>query len=282
MVDAYVNLSPTDPTGGLAKRIVERFQALPGRHVEAGEAELGELLAVDPTVRSPGSPVLTPNLVRDPLKAGAASVVTARGALEAMISRSDNTATDVVLRRVGAARVRHFIASVGLKHTRIPDSTRQFFAYVAGAPNWQHISWDDLLDLLGSAAPPAHPILNPGQTMAVPPREFVSFYSRALQGEFFKNPALLEIFRAILSQAEAIPRVIPLGSSAFLKGGSIDFGAEHALSLAGGMVTPAGRWAYFGMIINWTGADGVAQVGPRFAAATRGIFTLLHERLGAR
>jgi beta-lactamase class A len=311
----------TGPMAGHAKRIVELFQTLPGDHalyivspkpgqdfqvslnpdaqlfcasafkgfvlakylqmVDQGEANPGEPLEVDTDIWSPGSPVLTPFLEHDPLKAGVVGTINARTALDAMISRSDNTATDIMLRRVGANSVRQFIDSIGLKNSQIPDSTKSFFAYIAGAPNWQGpLTWDDILNLLASDAPPAHPILNPVQTMAVSPRDFVSFYSRALQGEFFSNPGVLTLFRAILSQSEAIPRVVPLGVNGFIKGGSIDFGDEHALSLAGGVFIPANRWAYFGMIINWTGTDGVAEVAPQFGAVTGEIFKVLHQRLG--
>jgi len=102
-----------------------------------------------------------------------------------------------------------------------------------------------VLHLLNTDPYPPKPILNEVQTMAVAPSDFVSFYSRALQGAFFENREVLTLFRAILSQSEAIPRAIPLGVNAFIKASSIDFNGEHALSLAGGVFIPARRWAYF-------------------------------------
>src|ERR687891_27061 len=89
------------------------------RQVEAGEATLDEELDLDESVWSLSSPVLNP-----PELAGK---VTALTALEAMIAHSDNTGTDMVLKRIGVDRVRQFIASIGLNNTRIPNSTRQFF-----------------------------------------------------------------------------------------------------------------------------------------------------------
>ena len=317
---AASNNNQTGPMAGLAGRIVELFRTLPGQHalyilspkpgrdfevalhpdlqlfaasafkgfvlaeylrmVDQGEADPAELLTVGPELWSPGSPVLTPNLSDPLLPAGVTGIINARTALDAMISRSDNTGTDIVMNRVGADRVREFIASIGLQRTRIPDSTRRFFAYVASAPNWETLTWDEVLHVLNTDPYPPKPILNDVQTMAVAPRDFVSFYSRALQGAFFESPEVLTLFRAILSQSEAIPRVIPLGMNAFIKGGSIDFHGEHALSLAGGVFIPARRWAYFGMIINWTGEQTTADVGPQFAAVTNQIFTLLQEWLG--
>ena len=55
----------------------------------------------------------------------------ARSVLEAMITHSDNTATDAVLAAVGADNVRELIGDVGLTSVRIPDSTRQLFSYLA-------------------------------------------------------------------------------------------------------------------------------------------------------
>ena len=79
---------------------------------------------------------------------------------------------------------------------------------------------------------------------------FVSFYSRALQGNFFKHPETLAVFRAILTTADAIAQAVPIGVSAFMKGGSIDASPSHALCLAGGMFF-SGRWAYITTMINW-------------------------------
>jgi beta-lactamase class A len=74
--------------------------------------------------------------------------------------------------------------------------------------------------------------------------DFVSFYSRGLQGAFFKNAATLEQFRAILMTADAIPQVIPLGATGFAKGGQINAGGFNALCIAGGMYFPD-RWVLF-------------------------------------
>ena len=46
----------------------------------------------------------------------------ARSALEAMITHSDNTATDAVLAAVGADNVRELISDLGLTSVKIPES----------------------------------------------------------------------------------------------------------------------------------------------------------------
>ena len=83
---------------------------------------------------------------------------------------------------------------------------------------------------------------------------FVSYYSRALQGEFFKNKDTLNEYRRILSLGDAIWLLpLPLGGSAFCKGGSIDVPGFHAVCAPGGMVFED-RWVYFAFIINWQAA----------------------------
>jgi beta-lactamase class A len=113
------------------------------------------------------------------------------------------------------------------------------------------------------------------------PHDFVSFYSRALQGRFFKYPETLGTFRAILSLADAIALTVPLGANAFMKGGSADTGSQFALCLAGGMWIP-GRWVYFAMILNWTSATGgpFADVLSLVAKTAKTIFTWVKDGLG--
>jgi beta-lactamase class A len=85
-------------------------------------------LDLNETVWSPDSAMLNP-----PDLAGK---VSERTALEAMIIHSDNTGADMILKYVGTDNVREFIKSAGLENTFVPNSTRQFFGYLAGAANW--------------------------------------------------------------------------------------------------------------------------------------------------
>ena len=229
-------------------------------------------LALDAGVWSLGSSIFNPpNL---------SGFVTERTTLEAMITHSDNTATDMTLKHVGANRVRDFISSIGLQNTRIPNSTRQFLGYIFGVPDWQATTWNEIVARIDSNAPAIHPLLNDVQTMASSPDDFVSFYSRALQGEFFNNPATLAEFRRILTMPDTISRVIPLGATAFLKAGSVDAGGSHGLSIAGGMYFPD-RWVYFATIINWQKpGDSDPETAAAFGEATRQALSLVAEALG--
>jgi beta-lactamase class A len=103
--------------------------------------------------------------------------------------------------------------------------------------------------------------------MASTASDFVSFYSRALQGEFFAKEATLTAFRAILALAGDIPDLMPLGVSAYLKSGSIAFRHEHALSLAGGVFIPDRRWVYYSFLINWVDGEGGRRARSRRSAS---------------
>jgi beta-lactamase class A len=191
-------------------------------------------------------------------------LVSERTALEAMILHSDNTGTDMSIQLVSPDNVRGFIASAGLTNTLIPDSTRVFFGYLLGAPNYKTFTWDELIAAVEADAPFVNSPLNPVETMASSADELVSYYARALQGEFFQHRETLQEFRRILAMADAIWLVpLPLGVSAFVKGGNIDAPGFHAVCVPGGMFFDD-RWVYFCLTINWYAA---AEMDPTTATA---------------
>ncbi len=211
-------------------------------------------LALDASVWSLDSAIFNP-----PHLSG---MVSARTALEAMILHSDNTATDMAMKLAGPARVRAFIASAGLTRTLIPDSTRSFFGYLLGAPDYRRFTWAQLV--AAADDPIVNPPLNPVQTLASSADDLVSFYARALQGGFFRHAATLRQYRALLALGDVISLLpVPLGVSAFAKGGSIDVPGFHALCAPGAMFFDE-VWVYFCFIINWKAA---AVVDPATVAA---------------
>jgi beta-lactamase class A len=144
----------------------------------------------------------------------------------------------------------------------IPDSTRVFFGYLLGAKNYQTFTWSDI----GAAAnlPIVNPPMNNVQSLASSADDFVSYYSRALQGDFFQHQETLNEYRRILSLGDAIWLLpLPLGVSAFCKGGSIDVPSFHAVCAPGGMYFD-NRWVYFCLTINWTAK---AETDPATVAA---------------
>jgi beta-lactamase class A len=244
--------------------------------IDAERAELNQRLVqeitLDKEVWSPGAPIFNPPKVT--------GEVQLRAVIDAMISRSDNTATDMMLKHVGADRVRNFIRSAGFKTARIPTSTRIFFAYLLGERDFRTITWDRLIKLSEADAPFINPVINDVETMVCSPHDFVTFYEQALQGKFFKNAATLDQFKSTLMLADAIPLVAPPATTFYMKGGSIDAASEHALCIAGGAFIPE-RWVYFSLIVNWKA--GTVDAGPvldQFANACKTIFTAVKEKLG--
>lgn len=225
-------------------------------------------LALNASVWSPGSPAFIPEAL--------SGAVSERTTMEAMITRSDNTATDMLFKLAGADNVRSFVSSIGLTNTFIPDSTRAVVAYVFGAPNYLTISWEELQKYLDRQ--PVHPFLNGVETLASSADDFVSFYSRALQGHFFTHPETLTEFRRILTLCDFIYLIpVPLGVSAYAKSGNADFPNFHVRSFAGGMFV-GGRWAYFSFIINWGApADEDPQTVKAFFAAINLSLSLAKE-----
>jgi beta-lactamase class A len=229
-------------------------------------------LALNESVWSVDSPTFNPpNLT---------GTVSQRTALEAMIMHSDNTATDMCIKHAGADRIRQFIASADLKNTAIPDSTRSFFGYLLGAADYKNFTWAQLQ--AATASPFVNQPLNDITTLASSADDFVSFYARALHGKFFKNQQTLDEFRRILSLGDAIWLLpLPLGVSAFCKGGSIDVPGFHCICVAGGMYFDA-RWVYFALTINWQAA---AETDPAtvaaFVSAASQALTLVVDSLAA-
>lgn len=204
--------------------------------------------------------------------------VSQRTALEAMVLHSDNTGTDMSIKHAGPDKVREFIASAGLKNTMIPDSTRVFLGYLLGAKDYKNFTWEELT--AAANQPMVNPPLNEVETLASSADDFVSYYSRALQGNFFENKETLHEFRRILAMGDAIWLLpAPLGVSAFIKGGSIDVPGFHAVSVPGGMLF-GDRWVYFCLTINW---DAKATTDPKtvqaFAAAGSQALTRVKEKL---
>jgi beta-lactamase class A len=246
--------------------------------VEAGDLSEGELLPVDDGIRSLVSPVFGANADASANLNGKA---TARTALEAMISHSDNTGTDMALKRVGADDVRAFIASEGLSATLIPDSTRVMISYLAGAPYGVDKGWDGMLEIMNDQyfGTPRSPF-NGQETMISTATEMVSHYERALAGEFFSKPETLKEFKRIQAMADLVPGIVPAGIAAYGKGGSIDWQDFHALCGAGQMIV-SGEPVTFYFALNWTGSDeDVPAVSAEFVAATAGMLAAVAGPLG--
>jgi len=219
------------------------------KEVEADRLSESEQLAIDDSVRSVGGGVFE----------HLTGTTQARNVLEAMIAHSDNTATDVALLRIGADKVRAFISAAGLRQARIPDSTRRFFSYIDGYPAGEDMGWKGIEEMQAgkTQGTPRDPI-NGDETMVCPASEFVSYYKRALAGEFFAKKETLVEFKRIQAMADAIALVVPQDTPAYMKGGSIDWNSFHCLAVAGQMIVAATP-VTFCLTLNWTDDDGAKE-----------------------
>ena len=244
------------------------------RDVEAGRFSEDEQLEVNDSVRTDASPVLL-NLT---------GTTPARSILEAAIAHSDNTATDIALGHVGPDRVRSFIAAAGLNATLIPDSTRRFLSYNFGAPVGVDLGWAGIQEVFRThqlPGPPRSP-LNNQQTLASSADDLVSFYKRALAGEFFNKPATLTEFKRIHLNNTFFPD----DTAGYGKGGSGNFLADmgdvpdfHVISFAGQMVvgtTPV----TFCFAMNWMGEHPESEaLIPAFIDVVKGSMEVIKQGL---
>jgi beta-lactamase class A len=223
------------------------------RFVETGALAETDQLPIDNEIRSPDSAIFGSFAADSENLTGTAS---ARTVLEAMISHSDNTATDAALAHVGVDNVRQFIISAGLTSTLIADSTRLLLSYLAGAPLGVDVGWKGALEIINGHlfGPPRSP-LNNQETMQSTASEFVSYYQRALDGKFFSKQSTLTEFQRIQTMADAIARVVPSDIKAYAKGGSIGWQNFHAVCVPGQMIVKNVP-VTFCFTLNWNGPDG--------------------------
>ena len=215
------------------------------KEVEAGRLSESTQLDVGPAIWSPGSPVFM----------HLQGTTAATSLLEAMIAHSDNTATDATLKAVGPDRVRQLIASLGYAHTRIPDSTRMLFSYLAGAPEGTDLGWDGMQKMATGSMPgkPRDP-MNERQTMQSTATEMSGWYEHVLAGKLFRKPETLQEFKRISAMANAMPMIVPEDTPAYGKGGSIDWEDFHCFSVAGQMVQPGRRSSFSSWLATWNSA----------------------------
>ena len=239
------------------------------QEVEAGRLSESDQIDINDDIRSVGGGVFD-------FLTGTAS---ARTVLEAMISHSDNTATDAAMSRVGVDKVRAFLLKAGLTRARIPDSTRRFFSYVAGYPPGEDMGWAGLQAMnAGQNGRPTRPSINDQQTMVCPASDFVSYYKRALAGEFFQKRETLTEFKRIQAMADAIVAVPP-DTPAYLKGGSISWDGFYCMATAGQMIVDGTR-VTFCLSLNWHDRDGSeATVVSAYKQAVTDVLSQIRQQV---
>lgn len=242
------------------------------RDVENGLLDLTEQLKVNNAVRALSSPVFL-NLT---------GTTTVTAVLEAMITHSDNTATDIALRQVGAERVRNLIANAGLSSVRIATSTRLLFCYLAGAPLGVDEGWPGMKVIAkGGKFGPLRSPMNKRETMQASAADFVSYYERILDGDLVRTEPMQREFRRISSMPAIFWAVGPENTPIFGKGGSIEWDNFNALCLPGQMLLGGTLPVTFSFVVNWKGKPStIPGVSDQFASAIRGTLAAAAKAFG--
>jgi len=118
--------------------------------------------------------------------------------------------------------------------------------------------------------------------MASTAENLVHWYTCALRGDFFSDPATLVEFKRIQGMADALAQVMPPNTVAYGKGGNIDWAGFHCLCLAGQMVV-AEVPITFCLSANWSGPDdGVAGVFQAYKDAVADVLKAAAEAVRER
>ncbi|MBB3899436.1 serine hydrolase [Roseococcus suduntuyensis] len=239
--------------------------------VERGEASLEEPLAVEDEVRAPSSSVLE----------GLRGTMAARFVLEAMIAHSDNTATDMAMKRVGVAAVRDVITRAGLRGVQVAGSTRRMVSYLAGAAPGQDLGWAGVQAAMAGALPqPPRLVMNEHESMIAPPEALAAWYRFVLSGGLFAREESLKEFQRISATATILPMVVPPHTAAYGKGGSIVWNDENALAL-GAQMRVRDIAASFGFALNWPGGpETVPRTMESVVTRLRALLAAVAARIG--
>jgi beta-lactamase class A len=240
--------------------------------VEEGRLSLTQLIAIDDRIRVDASKVFI-NLTGS---------VRFKSVLDAILGDSDNTAADAAMMKVGADRVRAFIASAGLQSTRIPDSLRIFQSYASGAPLDVDIGWEGIQKVLQGDFPGTpRPILNNQVSIISTGSELVSYYQRVMHGEFFNRPATLTEFKRLHAMGNSLAGALP-ETAIYAKSGNASWLDYNLFTFAGQMILANGNTVTFAFVINWNGPDtGVAAVFTEFKGAIVDAFVALKLMYGS-
>ena len=193
--------------------------------------------------------------------------IIANAVLDAMIGYSDNTATDIAMRRIGVDRIRAFMygpAKIARDAVKIPDSTAAFLAYLHGGPNRY--------------------LINGYQSMLCTAAAMKRFYAQCLARgtspvKLFQEEATRRHFERVMSVATSVTQLIPEGRFCCMKSGEADFDGEHALAVAGAAFLHT-RTIGFTLLYGWDGADNYESGFQAYVAASKRVFDALEALPG--
>ena len=234
--------------------------------MEEGKLSDAQLIDINDAIRVNNSDVFI-NL---------SGTVQLRSVLDAICAYSDNTASDAAMAQVGADRVRAFIASAGLASTRIPDSIRILESYLSGAPLNTDIGWAGVQQLLkGVLAGTPRPAINNQVSIISTADDLVSYYRRAMRGEFFSKPTSVHAFKHFHGQGNLLSEALP-ETAIYAKLGNVSWLEFNAFCYPGQMILPDGTRVTFAFAVNWSGTDS-DDVYTKFISTLGATLTAIKE-----
>lgn len=238
--------------------------------IEEGRLHDTQLVEISDITRVNDSPVFI-NL---------AGSVQLRSVLNAICAYSDNTAADVAMAQVGADRVRAFIASAGLISTRIPNSIRILESYLSGAPLNADIGWSGIQQLLQGILPGApRPAVNNEVSILSTVDELVSYYRKAMRGDFFNKPTTVLEFKRLHAQENLLFETLP-NTAIYAKIGEANWLGFNARCYAGQMLLCSGTKVTFAFAVNWNESEEINGISSNFIKAVSDALAAIKELYG--
>lgn len=184
--------------------------------IEAGVLTLDDEWTIIPEERLPDS------IGTERLSDG--DVITVEEALKLMIGVSDNTTTEMMMRRIDTQKI---VEQLNLQATHIPPLLSDFInRAIKEDAEWERFS--------------------PKSSMA----DLTQFYQTLYQADFFQSPATSQTFWDIMrAEDHAQQTNWGEGVTCYRKSGSLELSGFYALSIAGIMATETDAFA-FGIVCN--------------------------------
>lgn len=207
------------------------------RQVERGEHAWSDIFVIRPEDRVPAS------LATEQLPDGA--TIALDEAVRVMLTHSDNTATDLVMNRIGHESVVRFTGELGLRDMRVPASVKTLYA----RPEDEHIA-----------------------AFTTSMRDLRTFHDIAFREKLFSEPATHQRFLAFLrGEDEKQGTSWPNEVTCYRKSGSLE--SEHLLAQAIG-----GAFARDGAVATWAFA---VNQRPSPLEQQQAMFDAISQGLGA-
>ena len=110
--------------------------------------------------------------------------------------------------------------------------------------------------------------------------ELVSYYRKAMQGEFFKKPTTVLEFKRLHAQENLLFETLP-DTAIYAKIGEASWLGFNARCYAGQMLLCNGTRLTFAFAVNWNGSEEINGISSNFIKAVSDALAAIKELYGA-